>query len=121
MLELAIADELAARSLLPIQGITDGVVGFHAQQAVEKALKSVLAADGVEFPHSHDLNGLLGLCRKHGIDVPEELAGVGHLSVFAVRLRYDSSMAANLDRPQALAWAAAAVSWAGGVVEKAAE
>jgi HEPN domain-containing protein len=50
MLALAIADELAARSLLPIHGITDGVVGFHAQQAVEKALKSVLAADGVEFP-----------------------------------------------------------------------
>jgi hypothetical protein len=46
---------------------------------------------------------------------------VGHLSAFAVRLRYDASMAANLDRPQALAWAAAAVSWARGVVEKAAE
>jgi hypothetical protein len=58
------------------------------------------------------LNGLIGLCRKSDIDIPENLAGVGHLSVFAVRLRYDASPAAHLDRDQALAWAAAAVTWA---------
>jgi hypothetical protein len=112
LLDLATADEFAARSLLPIKGITDGVLGFHTQQAVEKAFKAVLAVSGVEFPYSHDLNGLVGLCRKNGIDVPEDLTGVGHLSVFAVRLRYDASPAAHLDRDQALVWAAAAVTWA---------
>jgi HEPN domain-containing protein len=64
LLDLATGDELAARSLLPIEGITDGVLGFHAQQAVEKALKAVLAVNGVDFPYSYDLNGLIGLCRK---------------------------------------------------------
>jgi len=112
LLDLATADELAARSLLPIEGITDGVLGFHTQQAAEKALKAVLAVNGVEFPYSHDSNGLMGLCRRSGVDIPEDLAGAGHLSVFAVRLRYDASPAAHLDRDQALAWAAAAVTWA---------
>jgi HEPN domain-containing protein len=54
LLDLATADEFAARSLLPVEGITDGVLGFHTQQAVEKALKAVLAVNGVEFPYSHD-------------------------------------------------------------------
>lgn len=119
LLDLATADELAARSLLPIEGMTDGVLGFHAQQAVEKALKAVLAVNSIEFPYSHDLNGLIGLCRKHHIDIPEDLAGVGHLSVFAVRLRYDASPAAHLDRDKALVWAAAAVKWAWAQLETA--
>jgi len=71
LLDLATADEFPARSLLPIEGITDGGLGFHTQQAVEKALKAVLAVNGVEFPYSHDLNGLIGLCRRSGVDIPE--------------------------------------------------
>jgi HEPN domain-containing protein len=119
LLDLAGDDELVARSLLPIAGVTDAALGFHAQQAVEKALKAVLARRSVEFPYSHDLNGLLGLCRRNNIDVPEDLAKVGHLSVFAVRLRYDAKPAAHLDRDRALRWAASAVTWARAVVEHA--
>ncbi len=117
LLSLAADDELVARSLLPIQGVTDAGIGFHAQQAIEKAIKAVLAFKGVEFPYSHDLNGLLRLCKNSGIDVPEGLSEVGRLSVFAVRLRYDASPAARLDRDKALAWAAAAVEWARAIVE----
>jgi hypothetical protein len=32
LLELATADEFAARSLLPVEGITDGVLGFHTHR-----------------------------------------------------------------------------------------
>lgn len=119
LLSLAADDELAARSLLPIEGVTDGVLGFHAQQAVEKAMKAVLAVKGVEYPYSHDLNGLLGLCKKTGIDVPHDLSDTGRLSIFAVRLRYDASPTAILDRDQALKWAASAIAWARGIVEQA--
>ena len=31
------------------------VLGFHAQQAVEKALKSVLSSHGIEYPGTHTL------------------------------------------------------------------
>lgn len=34
---LAGDDELMARWLLPVEGVTDAGIGFHAQQAVEKA------------------------------------------------------------------------------------
>jgi HEPN domain-containing protein len=118
LLDLAGEDELVAKSLLPLEGVTDRPLGFHAQQAVEKALKAVLAINGVEFPYSHDLNGLLGLCRKHKIDVPEDLSEVGRLSVFAVRLRYDAGPAAHLERDRALKWAAIAVAWARTTVEE---
>lgn len=118
LLDLAGDDELAARSLLPIEGVTDGILGFHTQQAVEKAIKAVLAYHGVEFPYSHDLNGLLGLCRKNDIAIPESLSEVGQLSVFAVRLRYDASPAARLDRDRALRWACEAVAWARTRIEE---
>lgn len=34
-------------------------VGFHAQQAAEKAIKAVLLSRGVEFPLTHDLEELI--------------------------------------------------------------
>lgn len=37
----------------------DDVVGFHAQQTVEKAVKAVLVLHGIAFPRSHDLDFLL--------------------------------------------------------------
>jgi HEPN domain-containing protein len=118
LLARAVEDELMARSLLPVEGVTDAGVGFHVQQAVEKSLKAVLATRGVEFPYSHDLDGLVRLCEKNGIEVPDVLSGVGRLSVFGVRLRYDASPTARLNRDQALKWAAAAISWAQSIAEE---
>ena len=112
LLGLAADDEFAARALLPVEGVTDGVLGFHCQQAVEKALKSVLARRDVEFPYTHDLDGLLRLCQENEIEVPQDLAGVGRLSVFGVQLRYGASAKTSLDRDKALLWAASAVRWA---------
>jgi HEPN domain len=121
LVDLAADDELMARSLLPVEGVTDAGVGFHAQQAVEKSLKAVLALRGVEFPYTHDLDGLLQLCQKHSIDVPDDLLGVDRLSPFAVRLRYGVVPATDLDRDQALRWAAFAVLWAQQHIEPKAE
>ncbi|MGH2831508.1 MAG: HEPN domain-containing protein [Solirubrobacteraceae bacterium] len=119
LLDRAVEDELAARSLLPIEGVTDAGVGFHVQQAVEKSLKAMLAFKGVEFPYSHDLDGLVRLCEKNGIEVPDDLFGVGRLSVFGVRLRYDVSPVPRLDRDQALKWAAVAIAWTQSVIDSA--
>jgi HEPN domain-containing protein len=117
LLELARADELAARSLLAIEGIADSIVGFHAQQAVEKALKAALASRGVEFPYTYDLDGLIELARTSGLEVPDELTGVEALSPFAVQVRHGSSGPARLEREQALQWSACAIEWAATVVE----
>jgi HEPN domain-containing protein len=117
LLGAAADDEFMARSLLPIEGVTDAGLGYHTQQAVEKSLKAVLALRSVEFPYTHDLEGLLRLCQTNDIDVPEGLSEVGDLSPFAARLRYGAALPAPLDRGQALEWAASAVEWARGRIE----
>lgn len=73
LLGAAADDEFMARSLLSIEGVTDAGLGYHTQQAVEKSLKAVLALQSVEFPYTHDLGGLVRLCRTNDIDVPEGL------------------------------------------------
>jgi HEPN domain-containing protein len=46
-------------------------VCFHAQQAVEKAMKAVLLARKVDFPLTHDLEALMDIGQKAGITIPE--------------------------------------------------
>jgi len=62
LLGLARDDRVAAEAMLEIGTISDSIVGFHAQQAVEKALKAALAARALEFPFTHDLAVLVDLC-----------------------------------------------------------
>jgi HEPN domain-containing protein len=61
LLDAAKQDEAACILLSIGLGIGDAVVGFHAQQAVEKSLKAVLSAHGLEFRRTHDLLTLLQL------------------------------------------------------------
>jgi HEPN domain-containing protein len=118
LLDLARDDDFAARSLLPVEGVADAILGFHAQQAVEKSLKAVLASADVQFPYTHDLDGLIELCRGHGLKVPDALEDADQLSPYGVRTRYGTSHDTRLDRDQALGWSAAAVEWARGLVER---
>ncbi len=48
----------ARQTLLLPDGPTD-TPSFHAQQAAEKALKALLALNGISFPKTHDLTKLL--------------------------------------------------------------
>jgi HEPN domain-containing protein len=41
-----------------------GAVGFHAQQAVEKYIKALLAASALVFPKTHDVAKLIALLSK---------------------------------------------------------
>jgi HEPN domain-containing protein len=117
LLGLARDDEFAARSLLPVAGVADAILGFHSQQSVEKALKAVLASRELAFPYTHDLDGLIELCRTNGLDVPETLDGVEQLAPYGVHMRYGASHASSLDRDQALGWATAAIAWAQSVID----
>ncbi len=109
---LAADHELAARTLLGVEGVTDAGVGFHAGQAVERSLKAVLSVRGVEYPFTHDLGVLLACCKENKIGTPEQLADVNGLSPFADRLRCEIPAPARLDRDEAMRSAACAVVWA---------
>ncbi|HTU78794.1 MAG TPA: HEPN domain-containing protein [Solirubrobacteraceae bacterium] len=115
------ADEDAAgtKGMLPIGEVADVLVCFHAQQAVEKALKAVLAARGVEFAHRHDQRVLIGQCENAGVRLPEELAEVDLLSPYAAELRYDDDTVHAVEREAASRWATAAVQWARDLIEEA--
>lgn len=57
----AAEDATAVREFAANPEIADGIIGFHAQQAIEKWLKAVLASRGVDFEYTHDLRHLIAL------------------------------------------------------------
>jgi HEPN domain-containing protein len=118
LLDAAREDELMARSLLPVKGVTDAGIGFHVHQAVEKAIKAVLSAKGTEFPFTHDLERLRHFAKKSGLELPAALDDVEDLNPFAHDERYGTETPLGLDRGQALQWAAAAIEWARDIVEQ---
>jgi HEPN domain-containing protein len=117
LLKKAGGDRHAVAALVEIDEVSDAIIGFHAQQAVEKSLKAVLALRGVDYPYSHDIDGLIELSQSNGIEVPEELADADHLSPFSVGALYGGPEPTYVDRDRALAWATSAVTWAGGLIE----
>ncbi len=118
LLRRAETDAAGARAMLPIDEVADVLVCFHGQQAVEKALKAVLAARGVEFPFIHDISGLAKLCREAGAPLPGEMDGADLLTPYAAGLRYDDDTVHAIERETASSLASAAVKWARSLVEK---
>lgn len=105
--------DLAACQLLAASaGIGDAVVGFHAQQAVEKSLKAVLSAYRVEFRRTHDLLTMLDLLQDNQLPEPPEAAWLDELNPYAVEARYGTIEPGGLDRGRALDVAAQVLGWA---------
>jgi HEPN domain len=69
--------------------LSDSILGFHAQQAVEKLLKALLSARSVPFALTHDLGRLRTLLAAAGESLPETPLALGDLGDFAVVYRYD--------------------------------
>jgi HEPN domain-containing protein len=61
---------------------------FHAQQAVEKALKGVLLFHKVDFPLTHDIEQLIDILGKAAISLPSDFLNAGSLTPYAVETRY---------------------------------
>jgi HEPN domain-containing protein len=111
LLRKATADLAVTRTLAADADPHDEAIGFHAQQAVEKAIKAVLALSQIAAPRTHDLTYLVELLDSHGIDVPRMIAEPEWLSPWAVTTRYDD-LDDTLDRHAAMDAADSAVAWA---------
>lgn len=111
LLRAARSDLRATDALAADSEQENDVVGFHAQQAVEKSIKAVLAASGVEIPYTHDVSFLLDALGDHGSPVPEVVTQAEWLTPWAVAARY-GAVDASLDRSAAVSVAAHAVQWA---------
>jgi len=93
--------------------IDDEAVGFHAQQAIEKWLKAVMAFHGLEEARIHDLGRLLELLRDTGVELPPDADRVDELTIYAVPMRYDELLdAESLERDGAIALVEEVGEWA---------
>jgi HEPN domain-containing protein len=61
---------------------------FQAQQAAEKAFKSVFLHWQIRFPYIHDLAELVNLLEQGGVQVPPEIQAAVGLTDYAVEARY---------------------------------
>lgn len=112
LLAAALQDLAACRLLACSPGIGDAMVGFHAQQAIEKGLKSVLSANKIEFRRTHDLISLMDLLQDHGLPPPPEADWLDELNPYAVEARYGMIDPDGLDRKRAVLAAERVHEWA---------
>jgi len=89
MLGMAVKDLRAASAMNDIEDFPDEIFGFHAQQAVEKALKGWLSYKLVVYPKTHDLEILFLLLKKQNENIPENFDSLVDLVDFAVEFRYN--------------------------------
>lgn len=112
--DLYVARRLASDANAPVW-----ILGFHAQQAVEKALKAVLSLHRVEYPRTHNLAMLLELLRRAAIAAPPDGDELARLIPFGVIARYEAALGAaeiELDRQWAVDVAQHTTQWAEEVV-----
>jgi HEPN domain-containing protein len=112
LLGLAREDLVAAEALDKAERVSDAPVGFHAQQAVEKALKAAVASRDQEFPFTHDLGLLMQLCQDAGLELPADLAEADRLTPYAAAVRYGLGDPGAVATRDALNWASVAIEWA---------
>lgn len=111
-LHKAEADQAALFKLSEDKEIADEVLGFHAQQAVEKALKAVCCGLDIEPPRTHDLELIKELIGRAGCELPGYLDQIAELSPFAVEFRYgDPTEDELLDRPATVELVGHVVDW----------
>jgi HEPN domain-containing protein len=98
--------------------IDDESVGFHAQQAIEKRLKAVMAARGLPLKKEHDLGVLLESLAAAGIEAPPRADWIDELTVYARGMRYEELLDAEpLDREAVVAIVDQVGEWAGRLID----
>lgn len=100
LLRKAAQDEFVFERLAGDPECSDEVLGFHAQQAVEKMLKAALALQRIPFRRTHDLAALIDLLEPSLTPLPESLHTVTRLTSYAADLRYDEPGEGGLDRSE---------------------
>ena len=121
LMALASQDVDALEVMLESSKVSDSIFGFHAQQAVEKALKAWLAFLGETYPLTHSLNLLFALLEdKIGWEV-DQFRELEALTPFAVQFRYSAydSYEAEIDRGDTLSRVLDLVKHVASLVEKA--
>ena len=100
LMEKAAGDERILLRLIDEDDIPDDGLGFHAQQAVEKMIKAVLAHNAVSYERTHNIAYLLTLLDSASIPKPDDAVNLPNLSPWAAELRYARRPEAVPDRAE---------------------
>jgi HEPN domain len=100
LMEKAAGDEKILFRLIDEDDIPDDGLGFHAQQAVEKMIKAVLAHNEVAYERTHNIAYLLKLLDSASIPKPDQAGDLPNLSPWAAELRYARRPEAVTDRAE---------------------
>ena len=84
MFSMAYKDLKAMNGMKDEEIFDDEIFGFHAQQSVEKMLKSWLSLLGEAYPKIHDLEELIALLKDKGEKVPKQFYTLVDFADFAV-------------------------------------
>jgi HEPN domain-containing protein len=121
LLAAAKRDRQAFQALARIPDMNDAVIGFHAHQSIEKALKAALAHAQIPFRRTHSIAELLDLMEINGRAAPPFLDRLDEFDPFAVEVRYGMIEPARVDREAALGMVEAVLAWAEAQIAKPAE
>lgn len=89
----AMRDAESAQFLLDMFPPPLEIIGFHAEQAVEKSLKAVIVSEGLDPPRTHDLVFLHQRCVDQvGLDF-KQVELCARLTPYAVDQRYPTETA----------------------------
>ncbi len=110
------SDEIALAKLTDDPEVPDDLIGFHAQQGLEKLLKAALAHAGVAPPHIHDLGELVARLADVGLSPPVSASEARALVPWAVEFRYDDVLDERLDRAAARQAVADLREWVDGLL-----
>ena len=120
LLHKAADDQFVLELLVPQAESPNEIIGFHAQQALEKLLKAALCFHGIAFRRTHDLVELIDLLTDNGISCPDEVEEGRRLTPFATVFRYDALSPgddASFDRAWAVDCVVAVREWVMGIIE----
>lgn len=117
LVALARRDAHAFTLLAGSPQMDDALVGFHAQQAVEKALKAVLSHGAVRYRRTHDIAELLDLLADAGLDAPPHADRLDELNPYAVEYRYGLIDPTGLDRDETAGLLSDVLTWADHAIQ----
>lgn len=97
--------------------VEQATICFHAQQAVEKALKAVLVSRDLEIGRTHDLNKLAFAIEKIPLSLPVHIEELSKLNPYAVSIRYDEQEIDTISLSKAEKIMKKVRDWAGKMID----
>ena len=116
LLRLALRDSETFELLLPLPQASVAAIGFHAQQSIEKALKSIGTLHGLEVRRTHDLVALAQALVDSGQTLPASMDQFRQLNPFAVEFRYDDEFNISITRTELSNIVTNVLDWAQSVM-----